>query len=464
MRRHLALLSMVALSAMALSPGASMAQVAAPVAVVDPFPYCGLPPELPAGPFTAGTELVQVQVVTRHGDRTPIQYPLTDPIPWSCELQPTLGLNTVEELVYEKDYLEAFPLPPAPVPSGYPYLPPSCLTAQLTLRGQDQLVDLGSAMRDKYVDALGLLPPRLADPGLLFARSSDVSRTLESAQSFLLGLYPEDTRPDDLSIPLYVRPPPLENIQPDETRCPALMEQIVRFTASPRFPALVEPQLDLLGRVAAALGLPFDPGEEPFASAASRARLAVQIQAILTAMDNSYARLCHDRPLQAGITPPDTVAMRRFADQMTASLWTFEPPKTVRLGIGSFLVDIAARQGVAVAGEPGAPLALYSAHDATFWPLLAILGVPNDVEIPYGAHLAFELWRGPEGGYRVAVDFGGRYLELPACPSPCRYETFAALVGPFLLPDPERACRVEIPSPQPEDAKSISSQDSDGLL
>lgn len=442
---------------------ALLSTVASGAFAADDFPYCGLPPELPASPFAGETKLVQVQVVTRHGDRTPVHYPLTDPIPWSCELQPTLGLDTVKELVYEKEYLEPFPPPPDPVPSGYPYLPPSCLTAQLTLRGQDQLVELGAAMRDKYVETLALLPPSLTDLGLLFARSSDVPRTLQSAQSFLFGLYPEDHRPGNPSIPIHARPPPLENIQPDESHCPALVEQIVRFTASPEFPQIVEPRLDLLGRMAAALGLPFDPGEDPFSDPASRARLAAQIQAILSGMDNSYSRLCHARGLQPGITRRDTIHMRDLADQLTARLWTFEPPKTVRLGIGSFLGDIAARQRAAVAGETGATLALYSGHDATFWPLLATLGVPNEVEIPYAAHLAFELWRDPAGIHWVTVDFGGRYLELPACPSPCRYEGFAAAIEPFVPLDVARECRVEKPSARRSAPAPGASSQEDGL-
>src|SRR5271157_460200 len=65
---------------------------------------------------------------------------------------------------------------------------------QLTAIGMRQEFELGTKLRSAYVAQDGLLPPRYT-PGTLYVRSTDRDRTLMSAQSFLMGLYPQGTGP-----------------------------------------------------------------------------------------------------------------------------------------------------------------------------------------------------------------------------------------------------------------------------
>lgn len=51
-------------------------------------------------------------------------------------------------------------------------------------------MELGAALRMRYVEDLGLLPPAL-DNEAVWVRSTNVPRTIQSAQSLIDGLYPE---------------------------------------------------------------------------------------------------------------------------------------------------------------------------------------------------------------------------------------------------------------------------------
>ncbi|KAJ1960384.1 hypothetical protein H4R35_007550, partial [Dimargaris xerosporica] len=67
----------------------------------------------------------------------------------------------------------------------------SCAYGQLTDIGRDSLTRLGAAFRNIYVDQLGYLPRLHTNPNLLYLRCSEYTRTFESLHQLLTGLYPE---------------------------------------------------------------------------------------------------------------------------------------------------------------------------------------------------------------------------------------------------------------------------------
>jgi len=93
-------------------------------------------------------QLKKVILITRHGDRTPMRsYPNT--YKWD-------------------DY------------------------GQLTGEGMNQLYNLGLSMRQHYVVDLKFISEKYVR-NEVYARATDKDRTLQSAQSFLMGLYPPGT-------------------------------------------------------------------------------------------------------------------------------------------------------------------------------------------------------------------------------------------------------------------------------
>ena len=91
---------------------------------------------------------------------------------------------------------------------------------QLTATGMQQSYQLGSKLRKRYIDEHGLLPNQY-QPETLYIRSTDYDRTLMSAQSLLLGLYPLGTGPmlphtNELALPSGFQPIPIHSQSREE--------------------------------------------------------------------------------------------------------------------------------------------------------------------------------------------------------------------------------------------------------
>jgi hypothetical protein len=135
-------------------------------------------------------ELKHVVVVFRHGDRSPILPNMGKMINlddaerkfWADRLS-TEAQNTMLEKTATPVPLNKTGRPPklAPLiggewPNGY-----------LTSKGVEQMVEKGRHLRKRYASLLGT-KPSVDD---VYIRSTNVVRTIRSAQSVLLGMFPE---------------------------------------------------------------------------------------------------------------------------------------------------------------------------------------------------------------------------------------------------------------------------------
>lgn len=123
--------------------------------------------------------LLQVNIITRHGSRCPLQpYSLTDKEKenetnfWKEQLIPMDTAKKVNELFELKGYNVAY--------SDYPY-------SRLTFKGFKQLIDVGKNMRKKYIENGFLKEPCNKKDIKIYA--SGYERTQRSAQGFLCGLF-----------------------------------------------------------------------------------------------------------------------------------------------------------------------------------------------------------------------------------------------------------------------------------
>lgn len=78
---------------------------------------------------------------------------------------------------------------------------------QLTALGMQQQYELGSKFRERYIVQTGLLPEHF-EPETVYIRSTDYERTLMSAQSCMMGLYPPGTGPH-AALPYSFQPVPI---------------------------------------------------------------------------------------------------------------------------------------------------------------------------------------------------------------------------------------------------------------
>ncbi len=294
---------------------------------------------------------------------------------------------------------------------------------QLTAQGLRQEYELGSRMRSAYVDRTHLLPSRY-ETGTLYVRSSDVERTLMSAQSFLAGLYPHGTGPTD---PDSGRPALPDAAQPIPVHTIANNEETLLFPDSPLYK-----YDDLLAQ----LVTPTPAWQEK--AAALKPRFAHWSQATgLTITDLYQLKFLSDTllvdrihhvPLPPGLSADDVQTI------IDAGRWVFvagfKPERIGRITGHELLKSIA--DDIETASRQKSPLkyVLFSAHDSTILSEMSALGAPLDAVPPYASRLNFALFQSERGEYHVRVSFNEQPVAVPGCGADsCSLSQFLALPG-----------------------------------
>ncbi|KAJ3087891.1 Acid phosphatase-like protein 2 [Quaeritorhiza haematococci] len=167
-----------------------------------------------------------VQVLTRHGDRTPVSVLPFENTTWEC------STVLAEKTTFNgSPPTSKIPLNPTEKDGAYPWQygnnpfadriwEGSCLAGQLTPKGSKQLKSLGRYLRDIYVNQLRFLP---ADwdraVNKLYLRSTDVWRTQQSAASLISGFFP-GSNGHDRPLPIFTYPHEIETLYPNFAVCP----------------------------------------------------------------------------------------------------------------------------------------------------------------------------------------------------------------------------------------------------
>jgi len=315
----------------------------------------------PAASFSQDKLLFALDLI-RHGERTPINDIATAPGTW-------------------------------PVGPG-----------QLTPRGMHQEYDLGASMRAEYIERYSLLP-KTYTAGTLYVRSSDIDRTLQSAQCVMLGLYPPGTGPvadGAPAIPALVQPVPIHTVSekaepilfPDTVRhdLDTLITKYARHSARwQEKDAALRPNF---ARWAKITGRPVDG-----------------LDALIGLEDALYIRSLYKIPPPAGLSEDEIKTI------IDAGSWTFaerfRPAETGEGGL-ALLRAVAAYISAAADGKTGPKYVLFSAHDTTVLAQMSALGAPLTKAPPFASRVNFELFE-TSSGKVVKVKFNGTPVHVKGC-------------------------------------------------
>lgn len=376
------LLPSVVLALLAPDRSAELQATAPPVELPA---FCGAPltgaEGKPPAEEAEGLELAQVQLVNRHGLRSPLDpIPgLVDPFKFPCAVPQELtdAVGRWPDLFRQ---VTGNGVAYNPQPSLLPRVEEdghSCQPSQLTSRGITELVSLGEHFRAAYGASAGGPLANLSS-GDVYVRTTRYVRTWTSAAALLTGLLDDDLAAATLRGPFRLARREAGWPEPMLFEgCPAAMRtQAALLPAADSPPAYGEARRRLLG-----------PGHVPPELAG------------LAATDYVLNTVCHDGPLPCGVGGCADEALVEDLVRTNNERYCFlyegdlGGKLAAQLAMRPLLREIVRAMKLVAEGSPSAHrLVLFSGHDTTVAPLAAALGVFDCKWPPLASHLVFELW------------------------------------------------------------------------
>ncbi|XP_037071527.1 prostatic acid phosphatase-like [Pollicipes pollicipes] len=334
---------------------------------------------------------------------------------------------------------------------------------QLTNEGKNNQYELGRFLRQRYAD---FLHP-LYHMNYTRVESSDVDRTLMSAEANLAGLYPPQGRDrwnPDLPwqpIPVHTRPAEIDFKLRFLDSCQRYREARAALASSADVRALDAEYGPLYRYLQQHSGVPVP-----------------SLQQVSWLYDTFWIDDHHGLPI------PEWARRRLAPYNRTVYPELMRPLSDIsfqlmshtqlmrRLGGGALLAEMVEHMRDRVAGtlQPtGRQLFMYSAHDFNVAALLAALGVYNGVAPPLASCVMVELHRDPTGAFFVQVFYRNDTtvepysLRLPGCTMQCPWEAFRDLTRPVRPADVAAEC-ASAPHPAPSSAALIGESIALGLI
>ncbi|CAH2068954.1 unnamed protein product, partial [Iphiclides podalirius] len=300
----------------------------------------------------------------------------------------------------------------------------------LTKTGKWQLYELGKKYRNYYAN---FIPEEYYEKDV-YIKSSDKSRCLMSAYTFLAGLYPPSERQTwhpELSwqpIPVHSLPKHLDDIVAQTKPCKvwkAMYQELLDEKNSyPKFAEL----FDYLSK-----------------------HTNQSMRSILD-VDFLYSTLQTQQ--EAGLKLPDwtkNVFPNKMRTPFMLSLALLSYNKTLqRLKVGPFLAEIKRNlQETVIHANLDRSLYIYSGHDVNVVALWRTLGYEELLEPEYGASLVLELHEEVEqDSFFVKLFYRNNTkievpmeLDMPFCDDPCTYSRFIDYIDSLIPTKWEEECK-----------------------
>lgn len=355
--------------------------------------------------YPADLELTKVQVLLRHGERTPVgnrfqNTGLAEYWPY-CD-----SINKMRSVIRNADgeldsltwrrRLETFGNDDGPLlPTGPNGETNSiCQPGELTNKGRETTLALGQRIRRLYVDQLGFLPGMLDAKTLskMHLRATPIPRARESTEQAFTGLYPRSQRAADLPPPTIVmRYWNDETLFPNESHCKRFNELAKAFAKRTAELYNDGPEMAYINKK---IGK-WMPADSPVIKVDSHPRLS-------GILDTTNATFSHGKDTRLPSEFYDK-QVRADIDRVVTEEWFVgyqESNEYRTLGIGPLVGDLT-QQMVEHARSDGTAdnafrISLNGCHDTTIAATLAALGAfdtAKDRWPNFTANIAIELFK-----------------------------------------------------------------------
>ncbi|KAF7709276.1 lysophosphatidic acid phosphatase type 6 [Silurus meridionalis] len=360
-------------------------------------------------------ELKLVQVLFRHGARTPLKsIPDVLEAHWVPEL---LEIPDHTKIDYVVTDLHGGPRPSSPVEDSYRArtLVGGTYPGQLTTLGMQQLYDLGLRLRSRYIQDMAFLSSSFSNKEV-YIRSTNIVRTIESAKCLVAGLFQQQQTD---TVPILTEVAEKEILYPNYHGCKLLkLISGSRWAESSTLPDIASD----LQSLQSVLGV------------GPHQRLDfIQIR------DDMVAREAHSLPCPAALDSWRTKVEERAVDM----IWhIYEPSnrENIQLCVGPILHTLLTNMETKVRGhasDPDRKLFLYSVHDTTLMPCLMALGVFDMRWPPYAADITLELYQHRHNKqHYVKISYIGQDQKIPSCSDVyCPLGEFKQAMSVYALPE-----------------------------
>lgn len=341
--------------------------------------------------------LLFAHVIYRHGDRTPIEPYPNDP--WKDPSYWTTGWG------------------------------------QLTNAGKMRHLMLGHWIRQRYSSLLG----ETYTNNEIYVRSTDVDRTLMSAESNLAGLYPPtgkdqwDPAIQWQPIPVHTVPESLDEVLAAKKSCPAYDYALKKYKQSDEFQAYNKSLTPVYEYLTAHSGRRVDS-----LTSAQNIYSCMHIEDLNNFTLPEWTKQVYPEPLRA-------ISARSFATKTNT-------PQLARLKTGPLIKEMLQRfQSKANNSlKPNRTVWVYSAHDTTVANVLNTLRLFDVHNPPFAACILLELRRSPSGGepyvsvYYKNTTQEPEPMDIPNCGKRCPLSQMFKVYGEILPDNWQRECEVSI--------------------
>ncbi|KAM3070242.1 hypothetical protein ACMFMG_010079 [Clarireedia jacksonii] len=370
--------------------------------------------------YPEGLQLQLVQILLRHGERSPVspRFQNAGVQPYWPYCSAARRMVSITKEANSSDWsslqwrrrIETFGNDDGPVIARGPggEVDDVCNLGELTDTGRETTSQLGTRLRKLYVEQLGFLPKTIENTDFMYLRATPMPRALESLQQTFFGLYPSNYRAVSCPPPTIItRAPADETLYPNDSSCRRFAQVTRAFAQRAADKWNNTDEMEYLNKL---IGK-WMPD--------SSSRVAVDSHPRLSGiMDTLNSTLAHGPETRLPKEFYDLKG-RAIIDKIAVEEWFsgYQESEEYRiLGIGGLMGDVVSRMvgsvrnsggdglleiggktgsmGPGRGGETDIKFALSGCHDTTLAAVLSSLGAfDGEPWPPYTSHIALELFR-----------------------------------------------------------------------
>lgn len=313
-------------------------------------------------------DLIQVQVITRHGARTPLHRANDNQDIWRC-------LNSER-----RSYADEAPGTSIHVAFGSSVFRGDCHFGQLLGKGQKQLAKIGKYLRKLYIDELKFLPNKY-NPELIQFRSTNTQRTRNSLISLASELYPNETITFRTADKIY------DHWRRKSAVCPGFMDNWKKLSKSSEWKMNELENTSLMEKVANSLNAKWSATGD-----------------ILT------SSLCEGFKLRSNMSVSDIEEAIKLKTKQ--HLFIYNHDDAFPLFFGYQAAEMVNEMIKRINGQSKAKFIHWSAHDGNINAFLGYIGISQSDWPQYGTYITTELYRfRKQSHYFLRFTMNGKKLK-----------------------------------------------------